>query len=200
MRHEISLVDLFLREHAAVHTRSVAPADFNMDWLLDGLTDDHWRTCPHGFNSLAWLIWHMARVEDACVSVVVAKETQLFDEGWAQRLNVSRRDDGSGMSRAEVAELSREVDLAALRDYRDAVGRRTRGHTQSLWPERWEECLAEDDLHRAVEAGVLVADERHLLGKTREALLFWWGLNHTIHHLGQAAMLRNSLLSPPPGP
>ena len=51
----MEMIDLFLREHAAAHSRAVAPADFNMDWLVDGLSDDDWRARPHRLNSLAWL-------------------------------------------------------------------------------------------------------------------------------------------------
>ncbi|MGH7397337.1 MAG: hypothetical protein ACRELW_07365 [Candidatus Rokuibacteriota bacterium] len=35
------------------------------------------------------------------------------------------RDFGIGMTKPEVAELTSQVDVAALREYRDAVGRRT---------------------------------------------------------------------------
>ena len=32
--------------------------------LLDGLTDEQLRQRPHGVNSIAWLLWHLARCED----------------------------------------------------------------------------------------------------------------------------------------
>jgi len=50
----------------------------------------------------------------------------VLDDGWASRLKISRPDFGIGMSMAEVATLSAAVDVAALRDHRDAVGRCTR--------------------------------------------------------------------------
>ena len=61
-------MDLFLREHAFVHTESVARSEaFNIDYLLKGVTDGQFRCCPDGMNSLAWLFWHAARVEDGLV-------------------------------------------------------------------------------------------------------------------------------------
>ncbi len=189
----MEMIDLFLREHAAAHSKAVAPADFNMDWLVDGLSDDDWRARPHRLNSLAWLFWHIARVEDACVSLVVAGQPQLLDDAWAARLKVDGRGDSGEMSKAEVGDLSAAIDIGELREYRNEVGRRTRVHVGELWPARWEEPLAEDDIRRAAGCGVMSGDESDLVGKPREALLFWWGLNHTIYHLGQAAMVRSAL-------
>ena len=83
--------------------------------LLDGLTDEQLRQRPHGVNSIAWLLWHLARCEDVGVNRLVVDRPQLLDdEGWLARLGVPRRDIGTGMTSDE---LSARVDLAALRDY-----------------------------------------------------------------------------------
>ena len=95
--------------------------------VLNGLTDEQLRVRPHpAANSLAWLIWHMARGEDFAVNRLIAGRPQLFeDEDWATRLGVSLRRTGTGMTDAEVGHFSAHVDLAALKDYWAAVGRRT---------------------------------------------------------------------------
>jgi hypothetical protein len=49
-----------------------------------------------------------------------------------------RPDFGIGMTSAEVAELSRRIDVGALRDYRDAVGRRTREIVTGFDEKDWE--------------------------------------------------------------
>jgi SAM-dependent methyltransferase len=94
----------------------VAQAEsFNVDYLLDGMTETQLRMRPHGLNSLAWLFWHVARVEDGFVSGIVMRRNQLFDEGgWGERLNVPRRDFGTGMSKKDVADLSESIDLSAF--------------------------------------------------------------------------------------
>lgn len=189
----MEIIDLFLREHASVHSNEVVATDFSVDWLVADLIEEQWRARPQGFNSIAWIFWHVARVEDSCVSLMVAGEPQLFDDDRAALLRVDRRDHGEGMSKAEVAELSDGIDIDALRAYRNDVGRRTREHARALWPDRWSEAITEVDVHRAVDAGV--ASEEHAIvgGKPREALLFWWGLHHSIYHLGQAAMIRGAV-------
>jgi hypothetical protein len=184
-------LEFFLREHAGVHLKEAAPADFNIDWLLDGLTEEQLRACPHGLNSIAWLLWHVARVEDACVSLVVGHRPQLLDDAWAVRLGVDERGDGEGMTKAAVAELSVAIDLGAQREYRNAVCRRTRNLATELWPDGWETPLTAEDITYANESRALEADaQTFLVGQPREALLLWWGLHHTHYHLGQASMIR----------
>lgn len=186
-------VELFLREHGAGHTSRVVVNPFlNIDKLLT-LPEQDLRTHPQGLNSLAWLFWHMTRVEDGCVATVVAGEEQVFAQGkWAGQLG-GRRDVGTGMSKAEAADISRAIHIPALWAYRDEVGKRTRALVGDLWPGRWHEPIQEADLARGAAAGVLTGEEKWLLGTTREALLFWWGLNHTLVHLGQVMLVRKLL-------
>jgi hypothetical protein len=187
----MDVLDLFLREHASVHR--ACGGDFNIDWLVSDLSEAEWRARPHGLNSLAWTFWHLARVEDGCLALIVAGEPQLLDADRAAALRVDRPGDGEGMSKAEVAELSDGIDLDALAAYRDDVGRRTRELARGLWPDRWSEPIAEADVARAAEAGVATDDTSFVVGKPREMLLFWWGLHHSIYHLGQASMIKSAL-------
>lgn len=186
-------VDLFLREHASVHSREVVATDFGVDWLVADLTEEQWRARPQGLNSIAWTFWHLARVEDGCVSLMVAGEPQLLDGDRAALLQVDPRGHGEGMSKAEVAELSDGIDIDALQAFRNDVGRRTREHARALWPDRWSEAITEVDVQRAVDAGIASDEYSFVVGKPREMLLFWWGLHHSIYHLGQAAMIRGNV-------
>jgi hypothetical protein len=194
--------ELFLREHAAVHTKAVAQADlFNMDYLVEGLTEAQLRTCPYGMNSIAWIFWHISRAEDDLVSSIVMSRPPLYDaEKWGERLAVSRRNDGNGMNKAEVTDLSSQVNLSALFAYRDAVGRNSRTMVKDLWPDRWASPIERADILQAKEWGVLtpraaVRMARFLPGRPRENALLWWGLHHTLMHLGQISMLRSVVMT-----
>jgi len=183
-------LDLYLREHAAVHSAAVADADFHIDWMLVDLSEAQWRLRPHGLNSLAWLIWHIAQVEDACLAPVVLGALPLLDDDRASRLNIRPRDAYNSPAAAE--ELTRLIDLPELRAYRDDVGRRTRTLVGELWPDRWQEPVTEADIARGAAVGGLDGDEIYLVGKPRESLLFWWGLTHIAYHIGQMAMVRRA--------
>src|SRR5437868_11897107 len=102
--------DVLLAQHARAHTAAVGGADLSsQDNMLRGVTEEQMRVRPQpGFNSLAWLLWHMTRTEDIAANVIIAERPQVFDEGdWAARLNVSRRDLGSGMTDSEVDEFNK---------------------------------------------------------------------------------------------
>src|SRR5688572_28481905 len=95
--------------------------------LFQGLTDEQIRTSPHpAVNSIAWLVWHMARAEDTAVNRLVARRPPLISESeWPARLGVTRRDVGTAMTDDEVTDLSARIDLDGLRAYWRAVGERT---------------------------------------------------------------------------
>src|SRR5262245_55885219 len=85
-------IDFFLLRYTDVHRVLVGG-------LLDELTETQIRTRPHpGVNTVAWLVWHMARIEDVGVNRFLADRTQVIDDGWRARLRVARRDVGTGMT------------------------------------------------------------------------------------------------------
>src|SRR3972149_5613384 len=109
MEAALDFREIILTQHARAHTAEVGGADLSLqDNVLRDLTDEQIRLSPQpGFNSLAWLIWHMTRVEDFGANFILAALPQVFDEGdWAVRLNVSHRYLGSGMTDLEVGELN----------------------------------------------------------------------------------------------
>lgn len=86
--------------------------------MLDDLPERELRGRPHpAVNSVAWLLWHSARIEDVALNRFVTDGRQVFDDRWHDRLAIGRRDVGTGMTAAEVDDLGRRLDLAALRDY-----------------------------------------------------------------------------------
>ena len=112
-------LDFFLLRYETLH-RTL------LDDLLKPLTEAQVRGRPHpGVNTVAWLVWHAARIEDVGVNRFVVDGAQVLDDGWLARLGVERRDVGTGMDDAEVDSLSAQIDLVALRAYWDALTRRT---------------------------------------------------------------------------
>ena len=133
--------DLFLEQHAAMHSAAVGGNTMSAwERTFSGLSEEQMRVRPReDLNSLAWLAWHIARAEDIFLNTILGGRTQLFDdEGWAQRLAVARRDFGIGMTSTEVTELTRQIQVGALREYRDAVGRRTREGVSAFRSPDWE--------------------------------------------------------------
>ena len=190
--------DLLLEEHSAVHSATVGGNKASMaERTFGGLTDDQMRVRPReDLNSLAWLLWHIARAEDIMANLIVNGRDQVLDEGWLQRLKIARRDFGIGMSKPEVADLSAKVDIAALRDYRDAVGRRTREIVGAYGPKDWEGDIEAAAVERAGALGCFGDRTEALVklftGRPRRAVLSNIVVMHSAMHMGEGATVRTA--------
>jgi Protein of unknown function (DUF664) len=88
----------------------------HVDDLTEGLTEDQasYRPNPNA-NSIAWLIWHSARVQDIQLAPIAGIEQVWLDEGWVDRfgLDLPHNDTGYGHGHDEVAKVRAPVDLLA---------------------------------------------------------------------------------------
>ncbi len=192
---------LFLRQHAMLHSAVVeAGSEWSYaDAILEGLTEDQMRLQPgKGMNSLAWLIWHMARIEDVTMNFLIAGRPQVLDEtNWLEQLHLHRRDVGTSMNDAEVANISTLIHIPALRAYRAAVGRRTREIVRNLQPTEAEERVDATCIQSLLSAGALVEGAYGLAeywsGKRKTALLAMPATRHNLTHLNQAWLVRKKL-------
>ena len=190
--------ELFLAQHGAVQSLAVGgnPASA-AERAFGGLSDDQMRVRPReDLNSLAWLMWHIARAEDIMVNVLIAGRPQVFEDAWAKRLGVTRRDFGIGMTSPEVTELTRAVDLAALREYRDAVGRRTREIVSGFKDGDWAGELTAASVGKAAAEGAFGGRAEQMTkvftGRPRTAVLSGIALFHPAAHLGEAVTVRSA--------
>lgn len=190
--------DLFLDQHSAMHSVAVAGNKASAaERAFAGLSDEQMRVRPReDLNSLAWLMWHIARAEDIMVNAVLAGRSQVFDDAWLRRLGIARRDFGIGMASPEVSELTAQIDLGALREYRDAVGRRTREIVGGFQAPDWEGAVPAAALERAAAEGAFGGRAEMLVkvftGRPRPALLSGIALFHPAGHLGEAVTVRSA--------
>lgn len=125
-------------------------------------------------NSIAWLVWHLARVQDDHVADVADAEQRWTAEGWVQRFGLPfpGSDTGYGHSAAEVGQV-RGVDATTLIGYFDAVHQRTMAFLASL---------EDADLDRVVDTSW---DPPVTLGVRLVSVL-----SDDLQHAGQAAYVR----------
>lgn len=192
--------ELFLMQHARAHAMRTASPDLSVqDNTLRDATEEQIRTRPQpGFNSMAWLFWHMTRAEDIGVNLVVVEQQQVFDsDDWPGKLNVARRDFGAGMTEDEVDAFDRSVNVPAILEYRDAVGRQTQEAIRELDGDALDK-LIDDDLIRRVRAEEAVGPNAEWVpdrwnGKQKAFTLTHTVLAHSFLHLGQADINRGIL-------
>lgn len=104
------LVDAFERIPEQVHN------------VVDGLTREQltYRVDSEA-NSIAWLIWHLSRIEDDHVADLAGRPQVWTSDGWARRwgLPFDKADTGFGHTSEQVAAVTGDADL--LHGYFDAV-------------------------------------------------------------------------------
>jgi len=91
--------------------------------------------------------------------------------------------------------MTTRADVAAVRAYRSAVGRRTREVVAALRSAMWDEVVEVDDIRRGAAAGAFrdwVEGTRYpWLGWTRAEQLASSALRHNAAHIGEAVTIRS---------
>ena len=145
---------------------------------LDGLTAEQLtaRVGPEA-NTIAWLAWHLVRVQDDHVAEVAGREQVWTADGWASRFDLPFDDDatGYGFGPDDVAAVRVESPQLLL-DYAAAVHARTAEFLRGL---------TDDDLDRIVDERW---DPPVTLGVRLVSVL-----SDDLQHIGQAAYLRGLL-------
>ncbi len=146
----------------------------HVDDLTDGLTDPvaYYQPTP-GANTITWLIWHSARIQDAQLCGIADLEQVWFRDGWADRfaLDLPRDAHGYGHTPEEVSKVRASGELLA--GYYHAV------HKESL---EYTASVTADELARVI-------DERWTPPVTASARLVSI-IDDAAQHLGQAAYVR----------
>lgn len=194
-------IPMFLELHGILHSARVAPeAPWSYeDLLFDGLAEELFREIPEGGeHSLIWIIWHLSRIEDITMNLLVAGQEQVFErESWQARMKAPFKHTGNGTGLEAAKALSAAVDVTALRDYRHAVGHATRKVVMDLTPADFTREVEPAHLQRikdedaVIEAGYGVIDywgRRDVAG-----LLLMPPTRHTISHWNEARQLIQKL-------
>lgn len=101
---------------------------------VDGLSAEQlaFRPAEHA-NSIAWLAWHLTRVQDDHISELAGRPQAWIEERWHERFgkNADPNDTGFGYGPEQVAGIQPDGP-GVLLDYYAAVHARTLQHLRSL--------------------------------------------------------------------
>lgn len=147
---------LLLTMHSLVHSHKVYQGQKPtfMDEIWEDLNDKAFRTMPtEKDDTIAWNIWHITRIEDLTSNYLIAERDQVLDESWMKRLNTKICDTGNVMSDPEILDFSAKMNMEALYEYRNEVGKRTREIIESLKTEETRRRVAKAGLDKIEAAG-----------------------------------------------
>lgn len=143
--------------------------------VVDGLDPDRLAYRPDGdANSVAWLIWHLTRIQDDHVAEVAGFPQSWTSDGWFDRFGLpfTPEDTGYGHEPADVARVT-VASGELLTGYHDSVYQKTT---------RFVSTLLDSSLDRVVDEAW---DPPVTLGVRLVSVI-----SDDLQHVGQAAYLR----------
>jgi hypothetical protein len=156
------LVDAFGRVQERVHG------------AVEGLTREQltYRIDPEA-NTIAWLVWHLTRIQDDHVCGLADREQTWHAEGWMERFGLpfGPSDHGYGHRPEDVAAV--DVPGELLLGYHDAVHQHTVAYVAGLRESEYAEIVDrswDPPVSRAVRLVSVIGDD--------------------MQHVGQAAFIR----------
>jgi len=144
--------------------------------VLMGLPNDDLHRQPrHDCNPIAWLAWHLTRVQDDHLSNLAVREQAWTADGWHARFGMEAdpHNLGGGHTPSQVAAF-RTPDAQTLLDYHNAVLERSKAYLETLATADLDRVLDEPQWQTPVTVGVRLMSV----------------INDNTQHAGQAAYLR----------
>jgi uncharacterized damage-inducible protein DinB len=127
-----------------------------------------------GSNSIAWLVWHLTRVQDDHVADAAGFEQVWTSNGWVDRFDLPFRAGATGFGHSSDDVAAVQVESGqVLTDYYDAVHEQTIGFVEGL---------TDDDLAGVVDESW---DPPVTLGVRLVSVI-----SDDLQHAGQAAFVR----------
>ncbi len=125
-----------------MEVKEVLKRSLNESWgyltkATDGLTQEEiaWAPAPH-CNSLAFILWHVSRVEDIWINPVIRHTAGVYQtQGWRERLGIPAEEMGFGYTEEQLQAWP-VPKLEDLQEYARAVHENTLAFLESLTPEK----------------------------------------------------------------
>ncbi len=200
-------IELTLYMHSLVHSSEMSGKD------TPTYEDDLWKGLDPGVfgsqhkqkgSTIAWNLWHLTRIEDLTANILIAEDSQVLNCGdWLDKMKVSVTDTGNSMNDSEIAEFSAQLDMLELRNYRIAVGRKTREILKKLIPKDMKRKVKPESIRRIwEEGGVTEAEQSRWLlefwgKKTVAGIILMPITRHQVVHINDSLKLKSKILVSP---
>jgi hypothetical protein len=157
------MVDAFGRVKEIIHRAVGGLSPEQLSFRIDDQT-----------NSIAWLVWHLTRIQDDHIAEVAVTEQVYTSGGWADRFALPFETSSTGYGHSSDDVSAVQVDSTELlTDYHDAVFQQTL---------RFVESLDDSDFARIVDEAW---DPPVTLGVRLVSVI-----SDNLQHAGQASFMR----------
>lgn len=196
--------ELFLSQHSLLHSSKMSnsPVATLEDDLLKDLLEESYRKypiiAPDTRNSIVWHVWHVTRIEDMTMNILLAEGDQvLYTDNWAKKLKVDYPHSGNEMTEIEIADLSENIDINALLEYRIEVGQKTREIVSNLLPGEFRNKVDTRRINILKEQNAVKKEASWLLeywgNKTTAGLILMPATRHIFLHLNKSIRIKQRI-------
>ncbi len=143
---------------------------------LKGLSlEEAHRQPSHETNSIAWLTWHLTRVQDNGIGGLFAPQQLWISQGWHATFGIAADPDNEGFGHTpEQVAAFRVSAVQTLLDYHHAVSERSKALVGAMSPGDFDRVLDEPHYQPPPTVGVRLVSI----------------LSDNLQHAGQVAYLR----------
>ncbi len=192
---------LFYAQHEVLHSKNMSGSELwsYSDKVFDGLAEQHYRVIPPGTeHSLIWILWHISRIEDITLNILIAEGEQIYlQNNWKNRLGSPIHYAGNQITQADLGRLNKAINLADLLEYRIEVGKQTRSIVARIKTERLADQVDPAALDRLVREGAVLAESVDLLSywgnRKIYQLLLMPPTRHIMVHMNEAFELKKKI-------
>ncbi|MGI8647681.1 MAG: hypothetical protein DLM55_10105 [Acidimicrobiales bacterium] len=163
MVHTELLTDAFDRVRGVVHAATAGLTGKELAIRLDSEA-----------NSIAWLVWHLTRVQDDHIAELANTEQAWTAQGWYERFQLPLPPDSTGYGHSSMDVATVQVDSAQLlTGYHDAVHEQTTRYIRELGDSDFSRVI-DESWNPSVTLGVRLISV----------------ISDDLQHAGQAAFIR----------
>lgn len=192
---------LFMFLHAMVHSSKIS--DINTvtfeDELWNGISERTFRESTNKKGrTVAYGMWHSARIEDITMSLLVTGKDEVMYEGkWLDKIRSSIYSTGNELDKSGILEFSKEIDQNSLMKYRNEVGARTRDIVANMTYSDSKRKVYKEGLDKALSLGAVAKDEEAIWlidywkKKTATGILLMPATRHNLVHINESIDAKN---------
>ncbi len=177
--------------HSIIHSSEVYEnSNSYYEEIIKNINHNNYSVMPTSKSvTIAWNLWHITRIEDITTSIFILNEPQTFNNESKKKLNSSITDTGNAMTYDEIKEFSAKLDLKALLEYRNSVGKRTKELICQISAKDMKRKFTQSQINRCLTEGCVTEQEdsiwlKDFWGKKTVAGIFLMPVTrHQIVHL-----------------
>lgn len=150
-------------------------------------------------TTIAWALWHITRIEDIASNILINSKDDILQNDILKKMNVKTKETGYSMTKEEIYNFSKNINIKELKNYRNAVGKNTKKIIKSLTFEDLKRKVSKENLKKIIETGGVIegTDSMRLLdfwgSKNIAGIIFMPILRHQVLHLNQCLKIKTKL-------